>query len=112
MFGTNTKKFKNTELTFECNIERWESYLLCQLKETNDCFVEIEMAGDNTVFGSYEYEYCKNIKKSELISLIQQLCNKLNYNYFITTRSKSNSTRHYYIVLSIIQTQQTQKLNK
>lgn len=109
MFGTRTKKFKNTELTSEGNIERWESYLLYQLKATCDCFVEIEMAGDNTVFGSYEYEYCKNIKKSELISIIQQLCNKLNYNYFITTRSKGNSIRNYYIVLSIIQSPQTKQ---
>lgn len=112
-----TPTFKK-KISSKRNIEKWESYLLSRLKETNNCFVEIKMimnddtedtedTEDTTAYGRFKSEDCNSIKKSELISLMQNLCNKLNYNYFITVQH-SDTYSSYLIILSIIHIQ-TQK---
>lgn len=99
------QEFNNNNLSDEENMIRWETFLHRELGETCCSFVEIEMrqgyTEDYTVFGTYGYESCKKINKKKLVFIIKHMCDKSKYEYFITTRSKYD-TSNYYIVLSII----------
>lgn len=97
-----------TENTNQNNIY-WKKYILNEFQENLNLFAEFELTRYNKTYHEWQIEFTSGYKLTEInkVELLQNVKEVIDINfndckYFITTRSKDDSS-HYYIVISLIQ---------
>lgn len=93
----NTTKPSVSEYTKEQVRNYWKDQIVDQLAENANCYVSVDMVGKKT---SKSTE-CLNIHKTELLEIMQEVCDEKQFRYIISI-AKGDSEYRYSIVLSIL----------
>jgi hypothetical protein len=85
------------------NLENWKKYIEICLEENSNLYIEFEICNmfGKTVLTAFNRYGLYNITKRELLEVINKLMREKSLEYFISTRTKTDSY-NYFIVLSII----------
>ena len=91
------------------NEDYWLTHIKNELRKNNHLYAEFEM-NNNMTYNHYPIIFkngykLQEIDKTTFLNIIKNLMIEEyeNKKYFITTRTKDDSSIHYYIILSIIQ---------